>query len=64
MWGEKANAARSVLEQMYSDGELVIHHKQGARKYYALAGDHVPAKILDAPDPLPDEFEHLKWRVL
>ena len=63
-WHGKTKAARAVLEQLYSAGELVIHHKQGARKYYALAGDHVPAKILDAPDPLPDEFEHLKWRVL
>lgn len=64
MWGEKSNAARAVLEQLYSVGELVIHHKQGARKFYALARDYIPAELLDAPDPLPDEFEHLKWRVL
>ena len=64
MWGEKANAARSVLEQLYSDGELVIHHKQGARKFYDLARNHIPAELLDAPDPLPDDFAHLKWRLL
>lgn len=64
MWGEKSHAARAVLEQLYSTGELVIHHKQGVRKIYALARDHVPSQILDAPDPLPDDFEHLKWRVL
>lgn len=64
MWGEKSNAARAVLEQLYSTGELVIHHKQGARKYYALARDYVPEQLLDAPEPLPDDFEHLKWRVL
>ena len=64
MWGEKANAARSVLEQLYSDGELVIHHKQGTRKFYDLARNHIPAELLDAPDPLPDDFAHLKWRLL
>ena len=64
MWGEKTNAARSVLEQLYSEGELVIHHKQGARKFYDLAGAHIPAGLLTAPDPLEDDFEHLKWRLL
>ena len=64
MWGGQTNAARAVLEQLYSTGELVIHHKQGARKYYALAKDYMPGDLLDAPDPLPDDFEHLKWRML
>jgi len=63
-WDGKTNAARAVLEQMYSAGELVIHHKKGARKYYDLAEKHIPARILRAPEPLPDEFEHQKWRVL
>jgi len=63
-WGGKTNAARAVLEQLYSTGELVIHHKQGARKYYALAQDYIPRKMLEAPDPISDESEHQKWRVL
>lgn len=28
-WSSGGNIARSVLEQMYSTGELVIHHKKG-----------------------------------
>lgn len=63
-WGGKTNAARAVLEQLYSAGELVIHHKQGARKYYALARDYIPQQILEMPEPIADEFEHHKWRVL
>lgn len=63
-WGGKTNAARAVLEQLYSTGELVIHHKQGARKYYALAADYIPQRILEAPDPVTDEFAHQKWRLL
>ncbi len=63
-WHGKSNAARSVLEQLYSAGELVIHHKKGTRKVYDLASRHIPEAILGAPDPLPDESEHQKWRVL
>ena len=36
-WHKKSAAARSVLEQLYTDGELIIHHKNGSRKYYDLA---------------------------
>jgi len=57
-------ASRAVLEQLYSTGQLVVHHKKGTRKYYDLAKNHIPQEILLAPDPLPDEFEHQKWRVL
>jgi len=62
-WQGDTNAARAVLEQLYSTGELVIHHKRGARKFYDLAERHISAERLRAPDPLPDEFEHQKWRV-
>lgn len=61
--GGNASVARSVLEQSYSAGKLVVHHKKGTRKYYDLATNHIPADILNAPDPLPDDFEHMKWRV-
>lgn len=63
-FGGTANAARSVLEQLYSTGELVIHHKKGARKYYDLAEKHIPHDLLIAEDPIQDDFEHQKWRVL
>ncbi len=63
-WGEQSNAARSVLEQLYSTGELIIHHKCGSRKYYDFTDKYLPAELLAAPDPLPDEFAHRKWRVL
>ena len=63
-WHGKSNAARSVLEQLYSAGELVIHHKTGSRKTYDLARRHLPGALLDAPDPLPDEQDHITWRVL
>ena len=61
--GEDTKAARSVLEQLYTTGELIIHHKEGTRKYYDLADKYISREILEAEDPLPDDFEHLKWRI-
>ena len=63
-WSKKSNAARSVLEQLYTDGELVIHHKNSSRKYYDLASRHLPKEYLSAPSPCKDEAEFQAWRVL
>lgn len=63
-WSAGRNPARSALEQMYSTGRLIIHHKKGTRKYYDIAEKHIPAELLNAAEPLPEEREHYKWRVL
>jgi len=63
-WSAGGSFLRSVLEQMYSSGDLIVHHKKGTRRYYDLAERHIPANILNAPEPLPDDFDHQKWRVL
>lgn len=62
-WSGGANVTRSVLEQMYATGELVIHRKRGTRKSYDLAERHVPSHLLHAPEPLPEDSEHRKWLV-
>ncbi len=58
------NLARAALETLYFRGELIVHHKKGTNKYYALAEDYIPGELLEAPDPFPMELDHLKWRVL
>ena len=63
-WQKKSQAARSVLEQLYTDGELVIHHKKGSRKYYDLARRHLPKDILEAENSCKSDEEFLCWRVL
>lgn len=63
-WQGKSQAARSVLEQLYTDGDLVIHHKKGSRKYYDLAERYLPVEILKADNPCKDEDEFTAWRVL
>jgi len=62
-WSD-TNIARAALETLYFRGDLIIHHKKGSIKYYALAEDHIPAELLHAEDPLKSDFDHLKWRAL
>ncbi|MBR6322887.1 MAG: YcaQ family DNA glycosylase, partial [Lachnospiraceae bacterium] len=63
-WQKNSLAARSVLEQLYTDGVLVIHHKKGSRKYYDLAERYLDAAVLTAENPLQDEEAFRDWRVL
>ena len=63
-WDKKSQAARSVLEQLYTDGELIIHHKKGSRKYYDLAEKYIPASVLHAENPCGDAEAFASWRVL
>ena len=62
-WEKESNAARSVLEQLYTDGVLLIHHKSGSRKFYDLAEKYLPAELLNAENPCRDERSLLEWRV-
>lgn len=63
-WEKKSQAARSVLEQLYTDGVLVIHHKNGARKFYDLAERCLDRELLEAENPCPEENDFRCWRVL
>lgn len=63
-WSVDTRLARVALETLYFRGDLVVHHKSGTTKYYALAQGVLPSDVLAAPDPLPDDNEHLKWRTL
>ena len=63
-WHKESQAARSVLEQLYTDGILLIHHKAGSRKFYDLAENSLPPALLNAPSPCRDENDFLEWRIL
>ena len=58
------NLSRAALETLYFRGDLIVHHKKGTIKYYALAKDYIPKELLEAQDPYPEEMDHLRWRVL
>ena len=63
-WHQKSKAARSVLEQLYTDGTLLIHHKKGSRKFYDLSERYLDPDLLAADSPCQDEEAFLRWRVL
>ena len=62
-WHKESQAARSVLEQLYTDGVLIIHHKTGSRKFYDLASKYIDEDILAAENPCADEMDFIKWRI-
>ena len=62
-WHGTSAAARSVLEQLYTDGVLLIHHKSGSRKFYDLADKYFGRDLLEAENPCPDEESFRKWRI-
>ena len=63
-WQKESKAARSVLEQLYTDGVLLIHHKSGTRKFYDLAENYFDDTILRAENPCADDAAFLRWRIL
>lgn len=62
-WSGPSQAARSVLEQLYTEGELLIHHKNGSRKFYDLAGRYLSPGLLSAENPCADAASFIRWRV-
>ncbi|WP_291636856.1 crosslink repair DNA glycosylase YcaQ family protein [Clostridium sp.] len=56
--------SRAALETMYFRGELIVHHKKGTIKHYALASEHINSEILNACDPNLTQEEHRSWRIL
>ena len=56
-----ANIIRAALEAMYHMGELVIHHKNGTRKYYSRAKDTIPPEIYTKADPNKSDEDYFRW---
>ena len=62
-WGAPTSLPRAALESMYFFGELIIHHKKGTVKSYALTKDHIPKEILSAPMPYNTDEERHAWHI-
>jgi uncharacterized protein YcaQ len=56
--------AKAALECMCYAGLAVVHHKKGARRYYCLAENFIPRRLLDAPDPNRTREKYHEWFVL
>jgi uncharacterized protein YcaQ len=60
-WG-RMRAAKALLEMLLDTGDLMVSHREGARRYYDLPERVLPAHVLAEP-PLMDEEAYFSWRV-
>lgn len=64
-WSWNATSlGRAALETLYFRGDLVVHHKTGTVKSYALASDCLPPELLNAPSPFANDRERQMWQVM
>jgi uncharacterized protein YcaQ len=63
-WGNQVRLGRAVLETLYGAGKLVVHHRTGTRRTFELVERVLPADLLSAPDPNPDDEKYQNWHVL
>lgn len=63
-WGKSAKLAKAALEALYVQGDLLIHHKVQARKFYSVFDEIVPQALLGTGDGFSSEIEYTQWRVL
>jgi len=59
----RTSEARATLESMYHCGKLVVHHREGTRKYYGLSEDLLPSPILNKRDPNRRMDDYNEWYV-
>jgi len=62
-WWSPTSLGRAVLETLYFQGALVIHHKEKSRKYYDLASHLLPRGLLEQSAPFADDGERLAWHL-
>ena len=62
-WGP-TKLSRAALESLWLRGDLILHHRSGARRYYDLISRHLPEELLSADDPNPEEGDYHAWQML
>jgi uncharacterized protein YcaQ len=50
-WGRRANVSNILLTRLWVSGKVMVHHREGAVKHYALPEDVIPKKVLSAQIP-------------
>jgi uncharacterized protein YcaQ len=54
-WGRRANVSNILLTRLWVAGKVMVHHREGAVKYYALPENIIPKKVLSAQIPTKGE---------
>ncbi|GAU79067.1 winged helix-turn-helix domain-containing protein [Fusibacter sp. 3D3] len=62
-WSD-TSLGRATLETLYFRGDLVVHHKKGTLKYYALTKDFIDSEILNCPNPNESQQAQIEWHIL
>jgi Uncharacterized protein conserved in bacteria len=62
-WGRTTTLSRAALEELYFQGELIIHHKKGTKKYYDFTSRHIPKALLCAENPFLSDIDYFKWNI-
>ncbi len=63
MWGNFVRLERACLEALFARGEIAIHRRVSARRYFDLVERLLPAEILTTPDPNPCLENYQDWHV-
>lgn len=56
--------SRAVLETLYFQGELIIHHKKNTKRYYDFASKYIPKHIINCLDPNITSEQYYDWGIL
>jgi len=62
-WGDSTRTVRAAMEALFAIGELGIHHRVHTRRVFDLIENLLPASLLNAEDPHPDDTEYVDWHV-
>lgn len=61
--GGETAAEKAALETLYHRGEVLVHHKVGANKYYDVAHRVLPPELILKNDPFKNEEDYHSWRM-
>lgn len=61
-WGP-TKIGRAALESLWLRGDLILHHRSGARRYFDLIARHLPEKLREASDPNPSDEDYRAWQL-
>lgn len=58
-WGHKAKISNVILTRLWVSGKVMVHHREGAVKYYALTEQVIPKKYLAAELPAEEAAKEI-----
>ncbi len=63
-WGADMHIERFALERLLALGDILIHHRDGNRRYYDIPERLLPAGLLNTPDPFASLEDYQEWHIL